>query len=89
MGAEVLNLSIRTSINISGLSNICASISPTSPSAGTLVVIESHTQESNPIFTLATLRTKQINIPCIFLRANFKLISLAAYNNNVNIRIKL
>jgi hypothetical protein len=32
MGAEELNLSIRTSINISGLSNICASISPTSPS---------------------------------------------------------
>ncbi len=32
MGAEVLNLSIRNSINISGLLNIRASISPTSPS---------------------------------------------------------
>jgi hypothetical protein len=38
MGAEELNLSIRTSINISGLSNICASISPTSPSPKPLAV---------------------------------------------------
>ncbi len=39
MGAEVLNLNIRTSINICGLLNICASISPTSPSPKPLCTI--------------------------------------------------
>ena len=36
MGAEVLNLSIRTSINISDKLNICTSNSPTSPSPQTV-----------------------------------------------------
>jgi len=47
MGAEVLHLSIRTSINISGLLSICASISPTSPSPKPLAVMLRQRDEFN------------------------------------------
>jgi hypothetical protein len=53
MGAEVLNLSIRTSINICGLLNICASISPTSPSPRPLAVI--HMEKKRTLKTIESI----------------------------------
>jgi len=42
-------------------------------------------------FTNAKLKSDKVNFESgrFSLRANFKLISLAAYNNNIDIRIKL